>query len=177
MISLNRRLRAAGMLIGAIVFARAVLAGPPLICHPFTTGADARLLPWAEGTGWHLPHNSYERANLVADTLGLLSADAPILARMENMRRAAIYAARNARIADHLLAAVVARARTGGQGNRIALFDADDVFLEVLAFAGQGLLDDEFQKAAHAPGVREPGAREEAIELAAYVVYRWRHGA
>src|SRR5688572_6685197 len=92
--SIHRFLRA-GTVLAAFVFAPAALAGPPLICHPFTTGAGVPLLPWAEGSEWRLPHAGYDRANLVADTLSLLSADAPILARMENMRRAAIYAEEN----------------------------------------------------------------------------------
>src|SRR6185503_3762379 len=48
--------------------------------------------------------------------------------------------------------------------------DADNVFLETLAFAGERLLDDELQEPAHAPRVREHGAREQPVELAANVV-------
>ena len=112
MISVNRSLRVAGMLVATILLAPAALAGPPLICHPFTTGADAPLLPWADGNEWHLPHRGYDRANLVADTLGLLSTDAPILVRMENMRRATIYAEENPAMAAELLRTVVARTQT-----------------------------------------------------------------
>jgi hypothetical protein len=53
-----------------------------------------------------------DRADLVADTPRLLSADAPILDRMENMRRAAIYADEDPRMAAALLTAVVERTRT-----------------------------------------------------------------
>ena len=70
------------------------------------------MLPWAEGNQWHLPHPGYDRANLVADTLSLLSADAPILVRMENMRRATIYAEENPAMAAELLRAVVERTTT-----------------------------------------------------------------
>src|SRR5262245_23476440 len=93
MFSTSRSLRLAAVLAAGLGLAAVAFAGPPLICHPFTTGLGAPLLPWAEGTNnWHLPDRGYDRANLVADTLRLLSADAPILDRMENMRRAAIYA-------------------------------------------------------------------------------------
>ena len=110
--SLNRALNTLAAL-AAFAFAPAALAGPPLICHPFTTGAGAPLLPWAEGASqWHLPDPGYDRANLVADTLSLLSADAPILVRMENMRRATIYAEENPAIAAELLRAVVGRTET-----------------------------------------------------------------
>jgi hypothetical protein len=108
--------------------ASAALAGPPLICHPFTTGAGAPLLPWAEGnSNWHSPDWDYDRAGLVADTLSLLSADAPILDRMENMRRATIYADENPRMAAELLRAVVARTTTkpaDAHAEALAWFDA-----------------------------------------------------
>ena len=112
-ISARRSFRLAAVLAAGLGLASIAHAGPPLICHPFTTGTGAPLLPWAEGTNnWHLPDPSYDRANLVADTLGLLSADAPILDRMENMRRATIYADENPAMAAELLRAVVERTKT-----------------------------------------------------------------
>ena len=112
MFSTDRSLRLAAVLAAALGLASVVSAGPPLICHPFTTGSGAQLLPWAEGKQWHQPDPSYDRANLVADTLRLLSTDAPIIDRMENMRRAAIYADENPRMAAALLTAVVERTKT-----------------------------------------------------------------
>ena len=67
-------------------------------------GHGLPLLPWAEGNQWHLPQPDYDRATLVADTLELLSVDAPILVRMENMRRAAIYADENPSMAADVAA-------------------------------------------------------------------------
>jgi hypothetical protein len=102
------------------------LAGPPLICHQFDAGS-AKLLPWAaNGTGWNTPDRSYDIKQLTADTLRLLSPDAPILARMENMRRATIYAGQDERIAAELLRAVMARAQSDvAQGrDSLAWFDA-----------------------------------------------------
>jgi hypothetical protein len=113
MFSNDRSFRLTAVLAVGLGLASIASAGPPLICHPFTTGNGAPLLPWAEGTNnWHLPDPSYDRANLVADTLRLLSADTPILDRMENMRRATIYADENPAMAAELLRAVVERTET-----------------------------------------------------------------
>jgi hypothetical protein len=110
--------------------ATAAEAGPPLICHPFDAGT-AQLLPWGQTQNWNSPDRSYDVKRLTADTLRLLSPDAPILARMENMRRATIYAGQDRAVAAELLAAV--RARTlgeAGRGSRDALawFDAGYLF-------------------------------------------------
>jgi len=125
--ALHRSFRALTVLAAGIVFAPVALAGPPLICHPFVTDAGAPLLPWAEGQSWRLPDRGYEVAGLVADTLELLSVDAPIFARMENMRRGTIYAEADPKVARALLYAVLERTRTAPPGARseaLAWFDA-----------------------------------------------------
>lgn len=95
-----------------IALATPALAGPPLICHPFETGSAA-LLPWTKNTvNWNAPDPSYDRVRLTTDTMRLLTSDAPILARMENLRRATIYAARDTAVARQLLAAMLGRALT-----------------------------------------------------------------
>ena len=108
-----------------LMLPRAAEAGPPLICHAFDAGSSP-VLPWARGDGWNNPERSYDIQRLTADTLRLLSPDAPILARMENMRRATIYAAQNPRVADALLQAVFARAKAAPEGGAktLAQFDA-----------------------------------------------------
>jgi hypothetical protein len=109
-----------------VTLSRAVEAGPPLICHPFETGA-APLLPWSTGTGWNTPDRSYDVQRLASDTLRLLTPEAPVLARMENLRRATIYASRDRRVAAELLAAVLGRALgAAAEGGRdpLAWFDA-----------------------------------------------------
>jgi hypothetical protein len=119
--------RALIALAAVVGFAPAALAGPPLICHPFVTDAATPLLPWAASRDWHAPHPGYELANLTADTLRLLSPDAPVLARMENLRRAAIYADRDPAVAGALLGAVLARTKTAAaqpQAAALAWFDA-----------------------------------------------------
>ena len=77
------------LLAAAWLFSSAALAGPPLLCHPFDT-AGAASLPW--GGGWNRIDTRYDTARLSADTLRLLATDTPVIARMETLRRAAIYA-------------------------------------------------------------------------------------
>src|SRR5262245_23395347 len=101
-------------------------AGPPLICHPFQTG-KAALLPWGDGPGWNTPDGRYDVQRLAGDTVRLLSGGQPVIARMENLRRATLYAARDERVAGELLAAVLARAlaaTAAGTPDADALFDA-----------------------------------------------------
>jgi hypothetical protein len=109
-----------------VALAAPALAGPPLICHPFETGSAA-LLPWSKNTtNWNAPDPSYDIRRLTTDTMRLLTTDAPVLARMENLRRATIYAARDTAVARQLLAAVLGRALTSAMGapDAHAYFDA-----------------------------------------------------
>lgn len=97
--------------VAALLLCGSALAGPPLICHPFVTGADAKLLPWAPAAkNWNTPDRAYRVENLTSDTLRLLTPDAPILSRMENLRRATIYASENPRVAAELLQRLLERA-------------------------------------------------------------------
>jgi len=100
------------------------LAGPPLICHPFETGA-APLLSWGQGDGWNTPDTKYDLHRLTADTMRLLNKDAPVLARMENLRRATVYAIKDPQVAQELLAALMGRAlAASGPRDPNAWFDA-----------------------------------------------------
>ena len=123
----HRRLSIVALSLGlSMVAADRAQAGPPLICHPFQTG-PADLLPWADGTGWNNPARGYDLRRLTSDTLRLLSGDAPILSRMENMRRAAVYASRDRRVAAELLAAVLGKAllrAAEGTADPLTWFDA-----------------------------------------------------
>lgn len=113
----------AALLAAALLFSSAALAGPPLLCHPFDT-AGAASLPW--GKGWNGADMRYDTRRLSADTLGLLGAQTPVIARMETLRRAAIYAsADGARVRDLAtkLDARIAAAKTP-QARAQALFDA-----------------------------------------------------
>lgn len=116
------RLRTA-LLAAALLFAAAAQAGPPLLCHPFDT-AGAASLPW--GSGWNAADRRYDNSRLSADTLALLSARTPVIARMETLRRAAIYASADGGHLRDLAAkldARVAAAKTP-QAKALALFDA-----------------------------------------------------
>lgn len=101
--------------LGALAFCilvglgRSAWAGPLLICHPFATGG-AESLPWSAAPTWNAPDTGYDSRQLVSDVVRLLAATPSVLARMETMRRATIYAARDAKLASDLLTAVQSRA-------------------------------------------------------------------
>lgn len=101
----------------------AIFAGPPLICHPFEIG-PAKSLPWSAGSNWNNPDPSYDTSRLISDTMNLLSPQTPILARMETMRRATIYASKDEPLAAALIAKVSARISGGGSADSLAWFDA-----------------------------------------------------
>jgi hypothetical protein len=115
------------MVLAAVLGAAAhAEAGPPLICHRFDIGTAASL-PWSQGDGWDAALSSYDVSGLPADTLRLLAPETPVRVRMETLRRATIYAARDPRIASTLLSAVVGRvlnAEAGGKPDALAWFDA-----------------------------------------------------
>lgn len=100
-------------------------AGPPLTCHPFDIGA-AKSLPWT-GDGWNLSGKSdYDLGRLVEDTQALLTPGVPVIVRMETLRRAALYARKDQRIAKELLARLRARAQDAeakGRPDALAWFD------------------------------------------------------
>jgi hypothetical protein len=119
------------------LIASTVLAGPPLICHPYNIGA-AKSLPGSDGSHWLGISKTYDRTQLVPDTLALLTPEAPILVRMETLRRAAIYATNEMRgweknaytDEDRKLAAALSTAlrdrvtRAKPADRALALFDA-----------------------------------------------------
>lgn len=101
-------------------------AGPPLICQKFDTGT-ARSLPWRAGPDWHGADPSFNLANLAGDTLALLTPVTPVKVRMETLRRAGIYSARDARLAGELTGRLLARAldaEANGKSDPLAWFDA-----------------------------------------------------
>jgi len=123
---ITSRLRVAALAAAVVSAATPAFAGPPLICHPFETRGGA-LLPWSApsaATQWNAPLGSYKVANLTTDVMKLLDADAPVLTRMENMRRATIYASKDPAIARQLLDAVIGRAQSARTGEAQPLFDA-----------------------------------------------------
>lgn len=121
-IALSSAAAAAVLAVGA---AR-VEAGPPLICHPVEIGTTASL-PWGGGNGWDSTVRTYDVSRLTQDTERLLTADAPLRLRMETLRRATIYAARDPKVAATLLSTIVGRvlnAEAAGKPDALAWFDA-----------------------------------------------------
>jgi hypothetical protein len=147
----QRSLRLVAALAAGLGLASAALAGPPLICHPFVTDAEAPLLPWADGRGWRLPDPAYDVTRLVDDTLTLLSAEAPIVARMENMRRATIYADTYPEIAAALLHAVVSRTASAPENPQAAALEWFDAGYLVETYRQLGLVYEHGMLRGHGP--------------------------
>ena len=91
-----------------LLLATAAFGGPPLICERIEIGT-AQSLPWKGVEGWQGTDPSYDLKKLTADTLALLTPGAPVAVRMETMRRAAIYAARDSRLAEEIALRLTAR--------------------------------------------------------------------
>lgn len=119
--------RLTGLLAAFLTVAPFATAGPPLICHPFDIG-DAKSLAWGSGgNNWADTKPGYDLRNLSKDTLALLAPETPAIVRMETLRRAAIYADKDAAVARELLGHLMARtlnAESGGKADAMAWFDA-----------------------------------------------------
>src|SRR5260370_8039716 len=107
------RIRSSRFIIGLIAsmlcLAAVAQAGPPLICHTIEIG-QAKSLPWISHS-WNLSSGeTYDTKNLVRDTLEILGPDAPVLVRMETLRRATLYARKDPVAAKQLLPRLHARA-------------------------------------------------------------------
>lgn len=117
---------ATGILLVIFGFVTSVFAGPPLICHRLEIG-DAKSLPWT-GTAWNLSGNeNYNTRNLTRDTLAVLDSGAPVIVRMETLRRATLYARKDPQVAKELLTRLYQRAtaaETPGHQDALAFFDA-----------------------------------------------------
>ncbi|HYU46760.1 MAG TPA: hypothetical protein VEK84_11375 [Terriglobales bacterium] len=98
-------------------------AGPPLICHPIEIG-HAKSLPWVDWT--QKGSGGYDLKNLTRDTLAILDPSAPVLVRMETLRRATLYARQDPQVAKELLTRLHARAANSdaaGHPEALAWFD------------------------------------------------------
>lgn len=109
------------VLAASLVLASPALAGPPLLCFPFDTGG-AKTLPMGAG-GWNVVDAKYDVSRLADDTIALLAPATPVVARMETIRRATIYASTHPWAAGELLAALQARAAITGATAASAVFD------------------------------------------------------
>jgi hypothetical protein len=96
------------------------LAGPPLICHAIEIG-PAKTLPWVD-LNYGKGSGGYDLNNLTRDTLSILDSNATVLAQMETLRRATIYARQDEQVAKQLLVQLHARAERS-DAKPDALFD------------------------------------------------------
>jgi hypothetical protein len=106
------------------LLAVASFAGPPGICWDVDIG-DAKSLPWGD-TAFGAA-NGYDRARTVPDALALLDANAPVLVRMETIRRAVLYVGEDAARRSALQRALFERvldAEAAGAPDALAWFDA-----------------------------------------------------
>jgi hypothetical protein len=114
------------------------VAGPPLICHSIDIGSH-RSLPWIATDRWNGADPTYNVVRLIDDVLDILAPDAPVQVRMETLRRAAIYSAREEGLSDRLTVRLVARAmdaQAASAPNPSAWFDAG-YFVETLRDAAK----------------------------------------
>jgi hypothetical protein len=129
-----------GSIATFVVLASAVVAGPPLICHPFDIG-NAKSLPWISHD-WNLSGGeNYDTHSLANDTLAILSESQIPLVHMETLRRATLYARKDPQAAKQLLLQLVARARSNESASHqeaFAFFDAAYVAEAYKQWLGEG---------------------------------------
>lgn len=117
---------AAATLAALFLFVSAAYAGPPLICHQIYIG-NAKSLPWISHD-WNLTGSEkYDTRNLTRDTLAILDSGAPVLVRMETLRRATLYARNDPQAAKELITKIYARAsaaKSTSRADALAWFDA-----------------------------------------------------
>ena len=142
-LSLRRPLRGS-LLFALSLCAFAAMAGPPLLCHPFDT-AGAPSLAW-DGPRWNQSRADYDLRSLTADTDALLTPGTPVIARMETLRRAAIYVSRDAGVAGQLLSRLDAR---------IAPADTPDT--QALALFDRGYFAETLHEVVRLQGYDMPG--------------------
>jgi hypothetical protein len=109
------------IVVVSLVLASPALAGPPLLCFPFDTGG-AKTLPM-KSADWKAIDTKYDVSHLTADTVALLTPSNPVVARMETIRRATIYASTHPQVANELLATLQARAAIDPATAASAVFD------------------------------------------------------
>lgn len=126
--------------IAAILFGltTSAHAGPPLICHSIEIG-QAKSLPWVTWT--QKESGGYDVKNLTRDTLAILDSGAPVLVRMETLRRATLYARQDPQVAKELLTRLHARAANGnaiGHSDALAWFDIGYLIETYKQWIGKG---------------------------------------
>ena len=96
-------------LVAVFLAVSPAFAGPPLICHAFDIG-NAKSLPWVSHD-WNLNGGeNYDTRDLAKDTITILEESQVTLVHMETLRRATLYARKDAQAAKQLLLKLTARA-------------------------------------------------------------------
>jgi hypothetical protein len=115
--------------ISALMFiTRALLAGPPLVCHSFHIGS-AKSLPWVSDN-WNLSGaENYDTSRLASDTLAILAADHSVIVHMETLRRATLYARKNPAAAKELLTKITMGTKSANSEETRALTYFDTGYL------------------------------------------------
>jgi hypothetical protein len=152
--------------LAVVLAARPALAGPPLLCHPFEIGGAASL-PWSAGSGWQNADAAYPLTRLVSDTQSLLTPSTPVVVRMETLRRAAIYAARDPQVAVQLFKALMTRMDGAGASGRAAALARLDAAYLVGALDELSRLSQSPEFAPRAPALRAIVQNTDAYTLAA----------
>lgn len=140
-----------------VLAASPALAGPPLLCHPFDIGTSTSL-PWDGSSAWFQGRAEYPRASLVADTERLLTPATPVVVRMETLRRAAIYASEDQKIAQVLLDRLTTRA-----GKGIDPLTAGDAAYYIEALRQISMLGQDSRFRDRIPGVKAVIAKADGV--------------
>ena len=137
----------------------AALAGAPLTCWKVETGGAASL-PWGDGPrSGEGTRSDFDTKRLPAETLALLGFDVPVLARMETIRRAGLYAADDPGAGEELLRKLTLRAQDASLAPRasaLAFFDAG-YFVESWKQAGGRGASDIFTRLLQKAGLVKSG--------------------
>jgi hypothetical protein len=147
-----------------LVTARPAFAGPPLLCHPFDIDGAASL-PWGTGVSWSAERADYDLSRLVADTEALLTPVTPVIVRMETLRRAAIYASRERKVATALLAKLTEKVHATNRAERADALAYLDAAYIIEAFRQIGTFG-----ARSAFGSRAPVMRDLVKDLDGYAL-------
>jgi len=108
--------------------AKALLAGPPLVCHSFDIGS-AKSLPWVSHN-WNLSGTeTYDTSRLASDTLAILAANHSVIVHMETLRRATLYARKDPAAAKELLTKITMGTKSANSDETRALTYFDTGYL------------------------------------------------
>ncbi len=151
--------------LAAFLAASPAFAGPPLLCHPFEIGSAASL-PWNGTNNWFEGRAGYDVRQVIGDTEALLAPSAPVIVRMETLRRAVLYASQDVSVARALLQRMNERvdAATPGHAKALAYLDAAYVTEAVHEVGMLGQMSEFRERAAALRDLAAAGAGYALIE-------------